>query len=161
MKIKQIKFEDIVNYKKTSMFIGTISCSFKCCKEQNLPITICQNQSLNNEPVLDIDDKKLINKYLNNPLTSAIVFGGMEPIDQIEELLSFIMNLRIFYQCLDDIVIYTGYKEEEIVQEINQLKEFKNIIIKFGRYIPNQQSHYDDVLGIYLVSDNQYAKKIS
>ena len=44
---------------------------------------------------------------------------------------------------------------------INNLKQFPNIIIKFGRFIPNQQSHYDEVLGINLASDNQYAKKIS
>ena len=38
---------------------------------------------------------------------------------------------------------------------------FKNIIIKFGRYIPNQQAHYDDILGVNLASNNQYAIKIS
>lgn len=161
MRIKQIKFEDIVNYKKTCMFIGTISCSFKCCKEQNLPITICQNESLNNEPIINIDDEKLIDKYINNPLTSAIVFGGMEPLDQIDELISFILKLRLVYNCSDDIVIYTGYNKDEISKELAQLKTFKNIIIKFGRYIPNEKSHFDEVLGINLASSNQYAERIS
>ena len=35
------------------------------------------------------------------------------------------------------------------------------IIIKYGRFIPNQQKHYDEILGVYLASDNQYAEKIS
>ena len=39
--------------------------------------------------------------------------------------------------------------------------KWENIIIKFGRYIPNQEKHYDDVLGIELASDNQYAEVIS
>ena len=26
------------------------------------------------------------------------------------------------------------------------LKKYKNIIVKFGRYIPNQKTHYDKVL---------------
>ena len=41
------------------------------------------------------------------------------------------------------------------------LSYFDNIIIKFGRYIPNKQSHYDNILGVNLASDNQYAVKIS
>lgn len=39
--------------------------------------------------------------------------------------------------------------------------KWKNIIVKFGRFIPNQHPHYDEVLGINLASDNQYAEKIS
>ena len=41
------------------------------------------------------------------------------------------------------------------------LKQYKNIYIKFGRYVPNQNEHYDEVLGVKLVSDNQYGEKIS
>ena len=39
---------------------------------------------------------------------------------------------------------------------IEKLKEFPNIVIKFGRYIPNHEKHYDEVLGIYLVSNNPF-----
>ena len=31
---------------------------------------------------------------------------------------------------------------------IKQIDDFENMVIKFGRYIPNQQSHYDKVLGV-------------
>ena len=63
----------------------------------------------------------------------------------------------------DDIVIYTGYKKEELQNNgyINQLLQYENIVVKFGRYIPNQQSHYDNILGVNLASDNQFAEKIS
>jgi hypothetical protein len=37
---------------------------------------------------------------------------------------------------------------------------FDNIVIKFGRYRPGQQKHFDEVLGVELASDNQYAKRI-
>ena len=40
-------------------------------------------------------------------------------------------------------------------------KKFNNIIIKFGRYIPNSSKKYDDVLGVYLSSENQYALKLN
>ena len=36
---------------------------------------------------------------------------------------------------------------------------YHNIIIKYGRYIPNDGKHFDRVLGVELVSNNQYAIK--
>ena len=53
----------------------------------------------------------------------------------------------------------TGRKE--ILNHINWLQQFENIIIKFGRFIPNQGKHFDEILGIWLSSDNQYAEEIS
>ena len=61
----------------------------------------------------------------------------------------------------DPIIIYTGYKEDELYEQIDGLKAFSNIIIKFGRFIPNDESRYDEVLGVQLASKNQYAKQIS
>ena len=61
----------------------------------------------------------------------------------------------------DEIIIYTGYYPEEIEEKINKLKQFANIIVKFGRYIPDRPSRYDEVLGVTLISDNQFAKRIS
>ena len=40
------------------------------------------------------------------------------------------------------------------------LKKYKNIIMKFGRYIPNKKKHYDPVLGVYLASNNQFGEKL-
>ena len=51
-------------------------------------------------------------------------------------------------------------KEEEIKNQLQYLRAYRNIIVKFGRFVPNQQSHYDETLGVYLASDNQYAKRI-
>ena len=95
---------------------------------------------------------------MSNPITKAVVCGGLEPFDSWEDLQCFIMNFR--YHCPDDIVIYTGYKEEEIQDKLEWLKLYEPIIVKFGRYAPNQQPHYDEVLGVKLASDNQYAKKV-
>ena len=61
----------------------------------------------------------------------------------------------------DDIVIYTGYKKCEIENQLHQLKQFSNIIVKFGRYIPMQPPIYDEVLGVELASPNQYAERIN
>ena len=44
---------------------------------------------------------------------------------------------------------------------VDFLKSYKNIIIKFGRFIPNDKPHRDTILGVNLASSNQYAKKIS
>ena len=160
MKVKGIIFEDFVNYKKPSMTIAMPYCSFKCDKECGYPV--CQNSSLANDPIIEISSSKIIKQYLDNPITHSIVFQGLEPMDSYDELKDFLMDLRIHESCFDDVVIYTGYNEKEIKDKIDELSTlFSNIIIKFGRFIPNQDLHYDDILGVNLASDNQYAIKIS
>lgn len=157
MIIKGLKDEDFVNYKKPSMFIGFPSCSWKCDKECGNKV--CQNGTLATSPNITIGVKSIVNRYINNPVTSSIVCGGLEPFDTWEDLYQLIVYMRVSTQ--DDIVIYTGYYKEEIKEYIDQLKTFPNIIIKYGRFIPNQEKHYDKVLGIYLASNNQFAERIS
>lgn len=161
MRIKQLLHEDFVNYKKPSMFIGTSYCTGKCYKELGLPCTICQNDALQKLEILDMSSTRLTSMYINNPITQAIVFGGLEPFDQFDELYDFIEELRNSWYCDDDVVIYTGYNKNEIEKQVTMLKNFSNIIIKFGRYIPGQKLHFDEVLGVNLASDNQYAERIS
>ena len=60
----------------------------------------------------------------------------------------------------DVFVIYTGYDKQEIQEQIDKMIKFGNIIVKFGRYVPNQKEHYDEILGINLASNNQYAEVI-
>ena len=149
--------EDFTNYKKPSMYIAFPSCTFKC--ERECGQKICQNSSLVQSKTLEVGVKSIVNKYINNTITSAIVIGGLEPFDSKEDLFILISYFRVSTQ--DDIVIYTGYKEEEIKNQLQYLRAYRNIIVKFGRFIPNQQPHYDDVLGVMLASDNQYAERIS
>lgn len=160
MKLKNIVSEDFLNYKLPSMFLITSKCDWKCCIEQGLDIGVCQNSPLAIQPIKDIDSQFIYQSYINNPITKAIVIGGLEPMLQFEEIIDIISTFRS-QNCLDEIIIYTGYNANEITNYINKLKEFPNIIIKFGRYIPNHKPHYDSVLGIYLASDNQYAEQIS
>lgn len=161
MRVKTVVDEDFTNYKKTSMFVGTISCGGKCCIEAGLPLSVCQNDGWRSCAPIVISDRKLCQRYIQNPMTSAIVFGGLEPMEQFEELCKFLFMLRNVFECFDDVVIYTGYNADEIAEQVKQLKEYKNIIIKFGRYRPNESSHLDETLGVYLASSNQYAEKIS
>ena len=78
---------------------------------------------------------------------------------QLDEVKSLI---KLFRDNGDDseFVIYTGYYPEEITEQLESLKPLGAIVIKFGRFIPDRPSRYDDVLGITLSSDNQFAKKI-
>ena len=158
MIIKGLTDEDFVNYKKPAMFIATSKCSFKCEKECGV-VGMCQNHPLAAAPEIELSDEKIIKRFLSNDISKAVVFGGLEPFDQFEEL--FLLIKRFREKTNDDVVIYTGYNENEIKRQVEELRQFKNIIIKFGRYIPNQSPHYDELLGIELASNNQYAKRIS
>lgn len=149
--IKGIIDEDFTNYKQASMVVLFPTCSFKCGKEN------CQNTHLLNEQNIEVNPTTIMRRFLNNPITSALIASGLDPLDSYNDLLSLVTDFR--KETSVPIVIYTGHTEQEVSQKFKELYGFKNIVIKFGRYLPGYQSHYDDTLGVYLPSDNQYAKQ--
>ena len=154
MKIKGLISEDFVNYKKPAMTIMFPHCNgFKCGAEY------CQNSPLSKAEDIEMDISDIVIRYLNNPITESVVMQGLEPFDSWDDLIGLVDCLRRSTD--DDIVIYTGYNKEEIINKVCLLSNYKNIIIKYGRYITNQEKHYDEVLGVYLASSNQYAERIS
>lgn len=156
MKIIDIIDEDFINYKKPCMTIMMPFCTFKCDKECGKQV--CQNSDLASAPKIDIPTKKIIQRYLNNPISESIVFQGLEPMDSFYQVINFVKKFREVSS--DDIVIYTGYTKEEIQWYLTFFKDFDNIIIKYGRFVPDQKSHFDEVLGVNLASDNQYAERL-
>lgn len=153
---------DFVNNGNYPTFVieSGITCTFKCDKENGSQL--CHNFALcKSKPItLCIDD--IINRYMSQNLAKAITLQGLEPLDTLKQQLWLIYHFR---QVSDDyIYIWTGYTEEEcedLIYLIKNKMNWKNIIIKFGRFRPNQKRHFDELLGIDLISDNQYAKKIS
>ena len=157
MLIKGIIDCDLVNYKEPCLTIEMPKCNFKCDKECGL--TVCQNSNLALAPTFNFSNEKIIKYFDDNPITKAICFQGLEPFDSFDELLHFITSFRKKHN--NFIIIYTGYNKIEIENKIEKIKTFKNIIIKFGRFIPNQKNKYDNILKVTLSSDNQYAEVIS
>ena len=158
LKIKQLLDEDFVNYKKPSMFVGFPSCTWKCEKECGQKM--CQNKELALSPDIEVPYETIVNRYMQNPITKAVVMGGLEPFDNWEDLVNLIHEFRKHTQ--DFIVIYSGFFLSEINDKVEYLRQnYDNIIIKFGRFVPNKEPYYDEVLGIKLVSPNQYAERIS
>lgn len=154
MKIKQLVIGDFVNYRKPSMIIAMPNCSFKCEKECG--IACCQNSELSAAPIINTTIERIMEMYKQSDVCQSIVFGGLEPFDSWTDLYNFIVTFRKEYK--DDIVIYTGYNKDEITNYLSQLSGIENIIIKFGRFVPNQKEKYDEILGIKLASPNQYAE---
>jgi hypothetical protein len=154
MKIVGLIEEDFINYKKPCMYIAFPNCTFKCGGD------ICQNSDLVKQKRIEIPSESLVKRYINNDLTSSIVIAGLEPFDDYDDLLNLILEFR--KACDDDIVIYTGYNKDEIINQVEEIrsKAKTNIIIKFGRFITNEESHYDEMLGVNLASSNQYAERI-
>lgn len=141
------------------MFLTTCFCNWKCCTEIGADICMCQNSPAYDSPIVNKRNEALVKKYLKNDITKSIVFGGFEPMLQFDEMLELV---KCFRSKTDDIiVIFTGFRENEIADKIEQLKQFKNIIVKFGRYRPGEKPHRDEVLGVDLANDEQHAVKIS
>jgi organic radical activating enzyme len=159
MLVKDIVDEAFQDYKKPAMFIATAKCDWKCCTEAGCDKSLCQNSPIAKQKSFQIPNDEIVKRYMANPLTKAIVIGGLEPFLQEEELLSLIHTFR--EQTQDDIVIYTGYRLEEVAQIVERLSHYNSIIVKFGRFLPKSTKVYDKTLGIWLNSNNQYAERIS
>lgn len=158
MILKGLIEADTINYKKISMVLEFPICkNFKCDRECGQQV--CQNSALATAPNIEISPIDLITRYENGGIAQAVCCQGLEPFDTWVDLYTFIFLFRSVTD--DDVVVYTGYNKDEITDKLDQLYQFPNIIIKFGRYIPNQEPHNDEVLGVKLASDNQYAEKIS
>ena len=162
IKLKDVVMEDFCNYRKPSMFLITCFCDWKCCLEGGYDISVCQNSGLKTLPIKEFGIDEIYDAYRANDITSAIVIGGFEPMLQSGEIFSLIKHFRD-NGCLDDFVIYTGYREDEVKSSADwsKLLEFDNIVVKFGRYVANSESHRDEVLGIVLSSSNQYGKEFN
>ena len=156
MIIKQIVDEDIVNYKKTSMVIAFPHCSFKCG-------SACQNKHLKDAPDIEIEPQRIVMRYYKNPFSNAMVLQGLEPLDSLRD----VMDLMLAYRnvCNDDMVIYTGYEENDFpVQHIIEYvkrNHYDNIIVKVGGYVENSEPVWSEELGVELASSNQYAIRIN
>ena len=159
IKLKGVMAEDFINYRLPSMFLISSYCDWKCCREGGFSETICQNNNIVNIPIKEYTYLSLLKTYVSNEISKAIVIGGLEPFKQFDEIYGLIDYFRQ-NNVFDIFVIYTGYNKQEIQEQIFKLEKFKNIIVKFGRYVPNQKEHYDEILGINLASDNQYAEVI-
>lgn len=158
MKLKGIIDYDCNNYKEPTLTLEFPYCDFKCDKLNGCPV--CQNASLARERDIDISGDRIWKLYSENPLTKAFCFQGLEPFDSFLDLMDLIIFIRHEKQCNDPIIIYTGYNkgEDKVVEMF--LSHYKNIIVKWGRFILGQEPHYDELLGVNLASNNQYSEVI-
>ena len=159
MQLVNLIEEDFTNYKKPSLFLGFPKCSGKCNKLNGK--IVCQNEALRNAEKVEVSAEEIVKRYTNNNITEALVCGGLEPFDSFDDLLELISTFRKVTN--DDIVIYTGFTENEIKNSLwyPQLLQYPNIIIKYGRYLEGHRPHFDSTLEVYLASNNQYARPIS
>lgn len=160
MIVKLVKQDDFVQYKKPCVVVCFPNCTWKCCTEAGIPTSVCQNQEMCGLKDIDITPEDVYNLYKESLFAESICCSGLEPMLQFDDVLSLLKYFRE-HDCNADFVIYTGYYRNEIEDKIEQLAKYKNVIVKFGRYVPNQEKHYDEVLGVWLASDNQYAERIS
>lgn len=158
MTLKGIIDTDYVQYYKPCMTLMFPKCSFKCDKESGRQI--CINNRLTQSPNIEINVYTIIERYLSNDMVDTLCCAGLEPFDSPAELNRLLSLLR-FCECDDDVLIFTGYTEDEVNEQFKWIYAHKNIIIKFGRFLPETPAVFDDLLQKKLASRNQYAKRIT
>lgn len=157
--IKDIIDEVYSDFNKIGMLVVVPKCKTRCWEKCGLSPDICQNYHLNFTEKFNINNEDIINRYLENPLTKCIIFGGLDGFDSIDEILIFLEEFRKISK--DDVVIYTGKELEDIEHRFNDLAFYKNIYVKYGHYNPNLNSIKDELTGVTLASENQKFIKIN
>lgn len=158
IKLSSIRLKDMQevfqDYKKSALLLSTCFCDWKCCNEAGIDKSVCQNNKIAQQKEVVVSFSSLLKK-VRSSITDSIIFAGLEPLLQIDEVVQCIDYLRE-HNVKKDIIIFTGYYLEEIDHNTLERLSDKRVILKCGRYIPNRPSVFDQVLGITLVSDNQY-----
>lgn len=149
MHLKQIIDESFGDYKQAAMLLVVPECSWKCKG--------CQNTHLAELETKNFPDEEIWGRYEKNAITSAIVMGGLEPFCNMDEVVSFI-DAGVARGQDTPIIIYTGYDisitSDSFIQAAQRYRG--QILVKFGRYIPNMPKVYNKHLGVFLASPNQY-----
>lgn len=165
MKLIDIKSDNTTDYKKTALFIAFPYCSGKCGE-------LCQNKrlmTLSKNALKDVDITTIVEFYDSLKTHNSVVMGGLEPLDSIDDVITIIYNI-CNVQKPTDIVIYTGYTDQEYLYNfedklINAYKTAKNLknkqlIVKVGRFDPSIKENYlNKTLGVKLATSNQLTYK--
>lgn len=144
------------DYKKSALLLCTCFCDWKCCTELGRDKSMCQNSTLKEVAIKKIPFSEIFDMVTRNTVIDAVIFGGLEPFIQINQVIQCIEYLRE-RGMTKDILIYTGYYIEEIDEAIIERLKESDVILKCGRYIPDRPPKFDDILGVTLASDNQYS----
>ena len=156
MIIKQLRDEDFTNYRLPSMVVGFPSCTFKCEKDCGCR-GMCQNSELFKSPSIEMSSKDIVDRYMNNPITRAIVLGGLEPFDTFGQMLELMCEFR--EKTDDTIVIYSGYYRDEIPKErIDAIIKYVNEHPEFGLYLEN---HTFNLLDEYSHDITSYKERVT
>lgn len=141
------------DYKDSAILFSAIDCDWKCCREYGQ--SICQNQKMHGQREVILPFSRVLETICNS-YTDAVIFGGLEPMLQADELVQCIEYLR--QQGMSrPIIIYTGYYPHEINTDTLIRLANCHVIMKFGRYDPSYEPKFDDILGITLASGNQFS----
>lgn len=152
MKLKQIVDEVFGDYKECGMLLIFPSCTWKC--------EGCQNKHLALLPTIDFPDDDILERYISNPFSRCIIFGGLEPLDSVCDIAKFIQYLmKIGANPL--LVVYTGYELLEVNDILHTTSlwalftKYSNVVLKYGRYEQDGEACFNKALGINLASNNQ------
>lgn len=143
MKINSIIDESMFFYKKPAMLLN------------------CQNIYIfNKEKNNNFSDEKILKRFSENPRTKAIVIGnGIEPMNNMTDLRSFIFSARKFFDPNNrpTIIILTNYSMEELKNHIwsgveSEILQYGNVILRCGKY-KKERAFYSKSFGIPLKKD--------
>ena len=152
MQLKKIEETKTLYNNELSLYLIASSCKWKC--------KICPNAHYSRFETVDIPNTDILQKFKSDDNLKAIVIGGLEPMDQMNDLRGFIFDARKFFEPGDrpKIVIYTGYEMDELNKMhysglASELMQYGNAMVIAGRNIWKTKKKFYLSINTYLTSD--------
>ena len=117
----------------------------------------CFHQDRFDLPIYEEDSKNLLDRVQSNPFVTGVVLGGFEWVEQYEELLALLDEIRA--RSLE-VILYTHYTLDEVQERYPELLNYKRLYLKCGEYDRAKLSSTHISYGVPLASTNQQIYKV-
>jgi pyruvate-formate lyase-activating enzyme len=150
-----IRYKSITHERvEDAPFVGALICAVSCsigCKD-------CFNESVKQEPNRCSYIPNILDEIQANPFNEGVILAGLEWSSQPKELIALVKEATKRHL---PIIIYTGYTSDQFIRRVPRIKEFPNVLIKYGSFNQNLRSFEHKEYGVNLASTNQHIQKIS
>ncbi|MCH4890037.1 radical SAM protein [Acidaminobacter sp. JC074] len=151
----KIRYKSITHERlEDAPFVGALVCALDC----NIGCKGCFNQSLKEAPIFYKKADEVLDEIMSNPFNEGVILAGLEWSLQPSELMAMIKS------CASKnipVIVYTGHKIETFLRRVPKIKNYPEVLIKYGAYDESKLSLTHEAYGVRLASTNQNIQSVA
>jgi len=151
----KIRYKSITHERvEDAPFVGALVCALDC----NIGCKGCFNQSLKEAPIFYKKADEIMDEIMSNPFNEGVILAGLEWSLQPTELLALVKSATVRNM---PVIVYTGHDINTFLRRVPLIKQFTEVLVKYGAYDESKLSLTHEAYGIKLASTNQHIDSIA